>query len=316
MDLIRRADDLRRAAASFRSIGRSIGPSTGRSIGRAIGPSRAAGSAPVDRSAVGLVPTMGALHEGHASLIRRARDEVARLIVTIFVNPAQFGPGEDLATYPRDEDRDLEICRRLGADAVWAPSEEEVYPPGISLAEPDPGPVGETFEGAARPGHFRGVLRVVHRLLDVTGPCRAYFGEKDAQQLFLVRRMVDEAELPVTIVACPTVREPDGLAYSSRNGRLRAEEREQAGCLFLALSEAAALARGGETDVPILVAARAREIGATPLARLDYTAVVRDDTFEPIARLVGPARAIVAARFPSARLIDNLLLPTPPEKAN
>jgi pantoate--beta-alanine ligase len=287
MDLIRRADDVRRATASF----------------------RATASGRTERSAVGLVPTMGALHEGHASLIRRARGEVARLVVTIFVNPAQFAPGEDLATYPRDEDRDLEICRRLGADAVWAPSEEEVYPAGVSIAEPDPGPVGETFEGAARPGHFRGVLKVVHRLLDVTGPCRAYFGEKDAQQLFLVRRMVDDEELPVTIVACPTVREPDGLAYSSRNARLGAEEREQAGCLFLALSEAAASARGGETEVPILVAAMAREIGATPLARLDCAAVVGDDTFEPITRLVGPARAIVAARFPSARLIDNLLLP-------
>ena len=290
MDLIRTADEVRRVAAANREIG-------------------------AERTDVGLVPTMGSLHEGHTSLIRRARAESAFVLVTLFVNPAQFGPGEDLAAYPRDEDRDLEICRRLGADAVWAPPVEEVYPPGLSLAEPDPGPIGETFEGAARPGHFRGVLKVVHRIFDVTGPSRAYFGEKDAQQLFLVRRMVRDEELPVTIVPCPTVREPDGLAWSSRNARLGAEEREQAGCLFLGLSEAAALARAGERDAPVLVAAMGREIGATPIARLDYAAVVSDDTFEPVAHLGPPSRAIVAARFPSARLIDNLRLPEPsPDK--
>jgi pantoate--beta-alanine ligase len=264
---------------------------------------------------VGLVPTMGSLHEGHVSLIARARDEAARVVVTIFVNPAQFAPGEDLATYPRDEEGDLEVCRRLGVDVVWAPSEAEVYPLGVALPEPDPGPVGETFEGAARPGHFRGVLKVLHRLFDLTGPCRAYFGEKDAQQLFLVRRLVEQMGLPVTIVGCPTVRESDGLAFSSRNARLGPEEREQAGCLFLALSEAAMLARAGETDAAILVAAMAREIGATPLARLDYAAVVGDDSFEPIIHVDVPARAIVAARFPSARLIDNLRLPKPSPEA-
>ena len=231
------------------------------------------------------------------------------MVVSLFVNPAQFAPGEDLATYPRDEVGDLELCRRLGVDVVWAPSEAEVYPPGVALLEPDPGAIGETFEGAARPGHLHGVLQVVHRLFDVTGPCRAYFGEKDAQQLFLVRRMVQQMGLPVTIVACPTVRESDGLAFSSRNARLGPEERDQAGCLFLALSEAAALARSGETDAAVLVASMAREIGATPLARLDYAAVVDEATFQPIARVDVPARAIVAARFPSARLIDNLRLP-------
>jgi pantoate--beta-alanine ligase len=287
MELIRGAEELGSTSASFRA----------------------------DGSEVGLVPTMGSLHEGHVSLIRRARDETARVLVTIFVNPAQFAPGEDLATYPRDEGGDLAVCRQLGVDVVWAPSETEVYPPGVALPEPDPGPIGETFEGAARPGHLRGVLKVVHRLFDLTGPCRAYFGEKDAQQLFLVRRMVEQMELPVTIVPCPTVREFDGLAYSSRNTRLGPEEREQAGCLFLALSEAAALARAGETNTAILVAAMAREIGATPLARLDYAAVVEEDAFEPMTRVDGPARAIVAARFPSARLIDNLRLPQPPNEA-
>jgi len=290
VELIRAADDVRRTSASFRAI------------------------AHPDRSPVGLVPTMGSLHEGHVSLIRRARAETARLMVTIFVNPAQFGPGEDLAAYPRDEDHDLEICRRLGVDVVWAPPEEEVYPAGVPLGEPDPGPVGASFEGASRPGHFRGVLKVVHRLFDVIGASRAYFGEKDAQQLFLVRRMVAEEALPVTIVPCPTVRESDGLACSSRNARLGTEEREQAGCLFLALSEAAALARAGEVDTSNLVAAMAREIGATPLARLDYAAIVGDETFEALGRLDTVARAIVAARFPSARLIDNLRLPAPADR--
>ena len=197
---------------------------------------------------MGLIPTMGSLHEGHASLIRRAGGEVPRLLVTMFVNPAQFAPGEDLATYPRDEAGDLEFCRRLGVDAVWAPSVEEVYPPGVALPEPHPGPVGETFEGAARPGHLHGVLKVVHRLFDLTGPCRAYFGEKDAQQLFLVRRMV-EGDGPARHGRRRVRRCARPTAWPIRRGTpgSSAEERDQAGCLFLALSEAAALARGGET---------------------------------------------------------------------
>jgi pantoate--beta-alanine ligase len=260
---------------------------------------------------VGLVPTMGALHEGHDSLIRRSGSERDRTVVSIFVNPTQFAPGEDPAAYPRDEGGDLRRCERLVVDVAWAPPIEEVFPPGVPVVEPDPGPVGETFEGASRPGHFRGVLKVVHRLFDLTGACRAYFGEKDAQQLFLVRRMVEELALPVEVAACPTVRDPDGLAVSSRNRLLSPEEREQAPCLFLALSEAAALARGGERDAAVVVAAMAREIGATPLARLDHAAVVDEATFTAVATIDGPARAIVAARFPSARLIDNLSLPRP-----
>jgi len=258
---------------------------------------------------VGLVPTMGALHDGHASLIRRARADRAVVVVSIFVNPTQFAPGEDLSRYPRDEARDAATSEGLGADLVWAPSVDEFYPPGVPLPTPEPGPIGDVLEGAARPGHFAGVLTAVHRVFDVVGPTSAYFGEKDAQQLFLVRRMVDRLELPVEIVACPTVREPDGLALSSRNAYLSPEEREQAGCLFLALSEAAELSRAGERDPAVLVAAMAREVGATPLASLDYAAVVDETTFEPPAEVDRPARALIAARFPSARLIDNLRLP-------
>ena len=257
---------------------------------------------------------MGALHDGHASLIERARAERDHVVVSIFVNPLQFDEPNDLTHYPSDRERDLDRCRELGVDTVWMPTLEQMYPPGAHLASPQPGPVGESFEGAARPGHFVGVLKAVHRLFDVTGPCGATFGRKDAQQLFLVRRMVAEAGLPVQIVDCPTVREPDGLALSSRNASLTPDERERAGCLFLGLTEAAALARAGERDAHVLVAAVAREVGATSLARLDYAAVVDDESFVPIS-VIEPgsrARALVAARFPSARLIDNIVLPAVP----
>lgn len=259
---------------------------------------------------IAFVPTMGAFHDGHASLMRRARDERRFVVVSIFVNPLQFEVERDLATYPRDEPRDLRIAETLGVDRVFVPSEEEMERVGRPREPVDPGPLGEQLEGASRPGHFRGVVTVVARLFDLVGPCAAYFGQKDAQQLAIVRRMVREHGLAVEIVACPTVREPDGLALSSRNQRLTPEQREAAGCLFLALSEAAESARGGERDAADLVAVMAREIGATPEARLDYAAVVDDDTFEELHRIEGPARALVAARFGETRLIDNLLLPT------
>lgn len=261
-------------------------------------------------STVGFVATMGALHEGHASLIRRARAEHGCCAVSIFVNPLQFGPTENLDRYPRNESGDLEFCRGLGVDLVWAPPVEQMYPPDETLPSPDPGPIGNVLEGAARPGHFRGVLKAVHRLFDIAGPVTAYFGEKDAQQLFLVRRMVADEGLPVAVVGCPTVREPDGLAISSRNVFLGLEEREEATCLFLALSEAAELARSGEREPAVLIAAMAREIGATPRADLDYATVVDASTFEPAPRIAGPALALVAARLPGARLIDNLPLPS------
>jgi pantoate--beta-alanine ligase len=283
MELIRAAADLTAAVDEHRSTGAGAG--------------------------VGLVPTMGALHDGHASLIKRARAERDVVVVSIFVNPMQFGPGEDLSHYPRDESSDVALSERLGADVVWAPSVDEYYPPGLELPTPDPGPIGGVLEGAVRPGHFAGVLTAVHRLFDVVGSSSAYFGEKDAQQLFLIRRMVERLDLPVAIVACPTIRDPDGLALSSRNEYLSSEEREQAGCLFLALSEAAELARGGERDPAVLVATMAREVGATPLASLDYAAVVGEATFESPSEIDRPVRALIAARFPSARLIDNLRLP-------
>lgn len=266
-------------------------------------------AARADGQTVGLVPTMGAFHEGHLSLVRRARGERDTVVVSIFVNPLQFGPGEDLATYPRDEARDLELAEGLGVDVVFAPGVEEMEPAGLPEVTVDPGPLGERLEGASRPGHFRGVATVVARLFNLIGPSSAYFGEKDAQQLAVIRGMVRDLGFPIDLVACPTVREPDGLAMSSRNADLSGEEREAAGCLFLALAEAAELARGGERDAAKLVAVMAREIGATPLARLDYATVVDEETFEELREIRGPARAAVAARFGSTRLIDNLALP-------
>ncbi|MEX2406681.1 MAG: pantoate--beta-alanine ligase [Actinomycetota bacterium] len=260
---------------------------------------------------VGFVPTMGAFHKGHLSLIRRARADRDFVVVSIFVNPLQFGDTADLAAYPRDEERDLELARGLGVDVFFAPPVEEMYPAGEPDATVNPGPVAERLEGASRPGHFRGVATALAKLFHAVGPSAAYFGEKDAQQLAVVRRVVGDLSFPIEVVVCPTVREADGLAMSSRNARLSPEQREAAGCLFLALSEAAELARSGERDAAHLVAAMAREIGATPQARLDYAAVVDDDTFEELRTVDRPARAVVAARFGDVRLIDNLLLPTP-----
>lgn len=269
----------------------------------------AADAARAEGRTVGLVPTMGALHEGHVSLIRRARAERDLVIVSVFVNPTQFTDPDDLASYPRDEERDLAIARAEGVDVVFAPSVEEMYPAAAPEVTVDPGPLGERLEGASRPGHFRGVATVVAKLFHAAGPCAAYFGEKDAQQLAVVRRLVRDLSFRVEIVACPTVREADGLAMSSRNARLTAEQREAAGCLFLALTEAAELARGGERDAGRLVAAMAREIGATPAVRLDYAAVVDEETFEQVRTIERPARALVAAWFGQVRLIDNLALP-------
>jgi pantoate--beta-alanine ligase len=259
---------------------------------------------------VAFVPTMGALHEGHAALLRRAREVGDLVVLSIFVNPLQFGDPADLSAYPRDEVADLAIAERIGVDVAFLPSAVELYPEG-RVATVDPGPVGERLEGASRPGHFRGVATVVLRLFDAVGPCVAVFGEKDAQQVAVIRRMIGTRGLPVALVVHPTVRERDGLARSSRNARLTPADRAAAGCLFLALSEAAELVRGGERDARRVVAAMAREIGATPEARLDYAAVVDEDTFEEVARLERPARAVVAARFGEVRLIDTIALPLP-----
>jgi pantoate--beta-alanine ligase len=270
---------------------------------------RACEAARAEGRTVGLVPTMGAFHGGHRSLIRRARAERDLVVVSIFVNPLQFGDPGDLERYPRNEAADRKIAEAEGADVVFAPAVEAMYPNGEPEVTVDPGPLGERLEGAARPDHFRGVATVVAKLFSAVGPCAAYFGEKDAQQLAVIRAMVRDLSMPVDVRCCPVVREPDGLALSSRNRLLTAEQREAAPCLFLALSSAAELARAGERDATVLVATMAREIGATPQARIDHVAVVDDATFEEVESIARPARALVAARFGDVRLIDTLLLP-------
>jgi pantoate--beta-alanine ligase len=262
----------------------------------------------LEGSAVGFVPTMGFLHEGHASLLRRGREETQFLAMSIFVNPLQFGPAEDLAAYPRDMDRDLAVAEKEGADLVFAPEAAEMYPAGEPTVTVEPGPLGERLEGASRPGHFRGVCTVVAKLFGLVGPSRAYFGEKDAQQLAVIRRMAADLDLPVEVVGCPTVREADGLALSSRNLYLSPEEREAALVLFLALDLARRRVEEGETDATAIRRDMGRRIEGEPLAELDYAVLVDERTFEEVDRIDGPPRALVAATFGKARLIDNLLL--------
>jgi pantoate--beta-alanine ligase len=261
-------------------------------------------------SSVGFVATMGALHEGHARLLRQARDERGVVVLSIFVNPLQFLKGEDLSAYPRPFDRDRELAERIGVDVLFHPAEAELYPNGPPEVTVDPGPLGDRYEGAIRPGHFRGVLTVVAKLLHLVGPSGAYFGQKDAQQLALVRRMVADLDLPVEVVAVPTAREPDGLALSSRNAYLSKEDRAAAPVLFEALSDAATAVRSGERDADVLRAGMARTIGGTaPPPRVDYVAVVDARTWAELRTVEGPALALAAARFSSTRLIDNLALP-------
>ena len=260
---------------------------------------------------VGFVPTMGSLHAGHFSLVERAREDNDTVVVSIFVNPLQFDQTEDVEAYPRDIEEDSAGAEAEGVDVLFTPSVEEMYPDGYPPpVSVDPGPVGNLFEGVARPGHFRGVLTVVARLFDLAGPSRAYFGEKDAQQLFLVTRMAREFAMPVEVVSCPTVRSPDGLAVSSRNLRLSAAEREAAVCLYKALKAGQGMYAVGERDVRHIEAEMARHIGAEPLATIDYATVVDASSFESPETDIpeGGALAVVAAEVGYARLIDNLLL--------
>lgn len=254
---------------------------------------------------VGLVPTMGALHEGHASLIRRAAAECDVVAVTIFINPLQFGADEDLAAYPRTLDADCALAAVAGAHIVFAPSVEEMYPGDVHTSVSVSG-VSEVLDGASRPGHFDGVATVVAKLFSIAGTCRAYFGEKDFQQLAVVRHMAHDLSMPVDIVGCPTVREPSGLALSSRNAYLSDVERDAAAVLSRALREGVALIDGGERD-PEAVKRRMADVLATqPLVSLDYAEVVRADDLIVPPVLSGELRLLVAARVGPARLIDNL----------
>lgn len=256
-------------------------------------------------SAVGFVPTMGYLHDGHGSLMRAADQANDLVVASIFVNPLQFAADEDLGSYPRDLDRDLRLAGDNGVDLVFAPSVEEMYPFGPVLTTVSVADLSSPLEGASRPTHFAGVATVVSKLFNIVGPCRAYFGEKDYQQLAVIRRMVADLSAPIEVVGCPIVREPDGLAMSSRNVYLSPEDRAAAVVLRRALDAGQERVAGGESDPAAVVAAMAAVVGAEPRAELDYAAAVDPDTLQAPERITGPVRLLVAARLGRTRLIDN-----------
>ncbi len=256
---------------------------------------------------VGLVPTMGFLHEGHLSLVRSARANCDTVIVSIFVNPTQFGPGEDLDRYPRDEERDLALLRDEGADLVFMPPPEEIYPPGFDDWVEVRGPIAERLEGEHRPGHFRGVATVVARLFRIVRPDRAYFGDKDAQQLRVIRRMTHDLGLSVDVVGLPIVRETDGLAMSSRNAYLSPDDRARGLALSRALREAEQSFGAGERDAGVIREAARRTLDATGVG-VDYVSVADEETLEEIETIDRPALLLLAASVGDTRLIDNTLL--------
>ncbi|MCU1490641.1 MAG: Pantoate--beta-alanine ligase [Acidimicrobiaceae bacterium] len=254
---------------------------------------------------VGLVPTLGALHAGHRSLLIRAAAGCETRVLSIFVNPLQFGPGEDFAQYPRDLEGDLAVAGESGVTHVFAPEVSELYPPPVLTTVHVTG-LAERLEGAFRPGHFDGVATVLTRLFNLVGPARAFFGEKDFQQLAVVRRVVTELRLPVEIEGCPTVREADGLALSSRNRRLSRPEREAAPVVYSALCAGANLVERGEGRPGAVRAEMERVIAQEPLAAFDYLEVVDPTSLEVPEAIIGPVRLLAAVRFGSVRLIDNL----------
>ena len=256
---------------------------------------------------VGFVPTMGYLHEGHLSLVKRARAHADVVVVSIFVNPTQFGPNEDFAKYPRDWGRDERLCREGGVDVLFAPPAEEIYAHDASISIQE-ARLSTGLCGASRPGHFAGVCTVVAKLFNLVQPTCAVFGEKDAQQLRVIRRMVRDLDFPVTIVPGPIVREADGLAMSSRNARLTPEERAQALCLRRALDAVEKEFAEGERDADALRKLAQKIIGQAPLARVDYVELVDDETLDPVILVERNALCAIAVHFPSARLIDNTVL--------
>jgi pantoate--beta-alanine ligase len=259
---------------------------------------------------LGLVPTMGALHEGHLSLVRRARQECASVAVSIFVNPTQFGPNEDLESYPRDLDRDLMLLDREGVDLVWTPTAERMYPEGFHtwvIVEN----LTARLEEVVRPGHFRGVTTVVSKLFNTVQPQLAYFGQKDAQQAVVVRRMTRDLDFPIEIVVCPIVREADGLAMSSRNAYLNRKERKGATVLFRALSAAKKAFDEGERESENLKRILRDTVGAEPLAKLQYVSCADTESLIGVEQVRGKALLSLAAFVGKTRLIDNLILEEP-----
>jgi pantoate--beta-alanine ligase len=256
---------------------------------------------------LGLVPTMGALHEGHLSLVREAQKQCAPVVVSIFVNPTQFGPTEDFQKYPRTLEADRAALEELNVDYIFAPPPEEVYPPGFRTAVDVEG-LSSRLEGRSRPGHFRGVATVVLKLFEIVQPSFAFFGRKDAQQVRIIRQMAGDLNLDAQIVVCPIVREADGLALSSRNAYLKEDERRAATALYRSLDAVRREVAGGERDAARLLAALRRVIESEPKVTLDYAEIVDADSFEPALALRKACYALLAARVGSTRLIDNALI--------
>jgi len=256
---------------------------------------------------IGFVPTMGALHHGHASLIRAARAECERVVVSLFVNPTQFGPGEDFERYPRTMEADRALCERERVDALFAPSVAEMYPPG-SETTVDIGTLGDVLCGAFRPGHFRGVATVVAKLFVIVTPHRAYFGQKDYQQTIVIQRLVADLGFGIAVVICPTVRERDGLAASSRNVYLSPDERRRAGSLFAALEEARRLIATGERSAGKIREAMRVILTSQGLVRVDYIAVIHPETLQPVDVVTGRVVVALAVWIGTTRLIDNAVI--------
>jgi pantoate--beta-alanine ligase len=265
------------------------------------------------RQRLGLVPTMGALHEGHLSLVRAARARCDAVVVSIFVNPAQFGPAEDLSKYPRQFDRDCQLLEREGVDILFAPSVEEIYPQGTVTWVLVEG-LSEKLDGRSRPGHFRGVTTIVAKLFHIIEPAASFFGQKDAAQLAVIRRMVLDLNFPVEIVACPIVRESDGLAMSSRNAYLNREERMRALVLQRALQEARRQFIAGERSAAKLISAAKEVFASEPQVRLDYFEIVDPDMLDRVERISQETLVAVATYVGSTRLIDNLVIDPSPRQ--
>ena len=259
---------------------------------------------------IGFVPTMGALHDGHLALIRAARHQNRVVVISLFVNPLQFGPQEDYARYPRDLRRDLNLAKAAGADIVFAPDASQVYPSGFCTSVEVEG-LSDSLEGACRPGHFRGVATVVTKLLNLVQPAAVYVGQKDYQQALIIQRLIKDLNLPATFHMLPTVREPDGLAMSSRNQSLTPQQRAQASVVARALEAAKARIQEGERDARRVAQTVRARLSRVPAARVEYVAVVQAKTLEPLTRLAGRVAILVGVRLGTIRLIDNILVDVP-----
>ena len=268
---------------------------------------QAARQARAENHLIGMVPTMGALHEGHLSLLRRAKSECSKVFASIFVNPTQFGPNEDLSKYPRTFEADVAKLEAARVDILFAPDAKEIYPQGFTTYITVEG-LSDRLEGRSRPGHFRGVATVVHKLFEIAQPHFAFFGRKDAQQARIIQRMLQDLNSDVELVLCPIVREPDGLALSSRNAYLSPEERRAAAVLHRSLEAARREIAGGTRDALSLQNAVRNVLAGEKLTRVDYVELASADSFEPVARAAAPAYVLLAVFIGQARLIDNLLI--------